>query len=417
MQIPYGLTAALPVPKRHAQMAVALHYADKSGYPRLKRQPLDDRKAMTLACYGPSLEQTWQTLQRPILSMSGATHWLAERGVIPDYHVDMDPRPHKVKHLDPPVSGVHYLMATVCHPNTWELLRGQQVTVWHTYSGKETYDWVEGIDEGSEVIHGGSTIGLTALHVAGVMGYRHFEIHGMDGSFNDDTRSKRHAGPHYGTIQQDGITWQAGGKTYQTSRIMSNAVAETLNAVANFPIFCVFHGDGLTQALIRKHDLPNACCADQLEKAQRVRSATAHILDSIVIKDGNQVLTSQLWDNLCGGPISDELLSDMAMLQALNESRRQKARYNTGSITIEQMAQLRALCLTMKPRVIVEVGTFIGNSTLALLADRIYTCDRNRFAPSRINPARRCSCTWRRRRRRRMCSFLMGASRSHPSRI
>lgn len=370
MQIPYGLVAAVDIYKREAQMALALQY----GYPRLQRQPIDDQKTLTLACYGPSLADTYQTMTRPILSMSGATRWLADRGIVPDYHIDMDPRPHKVHFLDPPIDGVHYLMATVCHPKTWELLKGQQVTLWHTYSAPRTYDWVASVDQDQLVIHGGSTIGLTALHLGGVLGYRHFEIHGMDGSFRDASRSARHAGPHPGTKQQDGITWQAGGVIYQTSKVMSNAVAETLNALANFPIFCVFHGQGLTQALVKEQNLPNACCADELEKADRVRKSYAHILDVLLPKAGDPAVTAQMWEQLCT-PIDPSLLTALQILRADNEKRRAKAKYNTGSITLAQMAQLRALCLKQQPKVIVEIGTFIGNSTLAMQAKQIYTCD------------------------------------------
>src|SRR5262245_63734243 len=135
-------------------------------------------------------------MTRPIMSMSGATKWLAERGVIADYHIDMDPRQNKVADVTPAVPGVHYIMASVCHPDVFKALAGQRVTLFHVYSGEMTYDWVAEMDTGQQVLRGGSTIGLTALHLGGYMGYRHFEIHGMDGSFSDLTRTRRHAGPH-----------------------------------------------------------------------------------------------------------------------------------------------------------------------------------------------------------------------------
>jgi hypothetical protein len=372
MKVPYQMVAATDLCRREAHMTLAL----QTGYPRLKQVPIDERASLTVACYGPSLEQTYQSMQRPILSMSGATRWLADRGIIPDYHLDMDPREHKVAFIDPPVPGVHYLMATVCHPTTWPKLAGQQVTLWHTYSAQHTYDWVNSMDHGELVIHGGSTIGLTALHVGGVLGYRHFEVHGMDGSFADDARSRRHAGTHPGTKQQDGITWDAGGKRYQTSRIMANAVTETLHAVANFPIFCVFHGEGLTQALLRERDLPTACCVDETEKAARLRTSCAHILDPIKPAEADPP-SAVFWDALCA-ETTPEVLAEMERIRVLTEPRRAQAKYNTGTVTLEQMAQLRTLCLRQQPKRIVEVGTFIGNSTLALQASkRLYTCDRD----------------------------------------
>src|SRR5215813_5494446 len=88
MKVPYAMVAAVDNFTRHAQMAAAMKY----NFPRLRQEPFDDTKILTLACYGPSLKDTWQTMKPPIMSMSGATQWLAERGVIADYHVAMDPR-------------------------------------------------------------------------------------------------------------------------------------------------------------------------------------------------------------------------------------------------------------------------------------------------------------------------------------
>lgn len=373
MKIPYPMVAAVENQKRHAQMAVAL----QANVPRLEQQPIDDSKSLTIAAYGPSLEDTWQTMTRPILAMSGATRWLADRGLIADFHADMDPRPNKVLDITPPVDGVHYLMATVCPPKTWDVLKGRHVTQWHVYSGEETYDWVGVNDNGALVIRGGSTIGLTALHVGGVLGYRHFEIHGMDGSFRDLSRAHRHAGPHTGHTQLDGITWDAGGVRYATSKIMSNAVAETKNALATFPIFCVFHGNGLTQALVREWNYPNACCADETAKAERIRRATAHIYDMALAdpKRGETPHTA-MWDTLA--PTLDlREEADLLRIRAMTEPLRAKAAYNTGSITLEQMRQLRAICLRWKPQRIAEIGAFIGNSTYSFTAPEIYTCDRD----------------------------------------
>jgi len=363
MKMPYPMVAAVATDIRHQQMEMAIQH----NFPRLQQAPIDESATLHIACYGPSLADTYKDLGRPILSMSGATRWLAERGIIADYHCDMDPRSTKILDIIPPIHGVHYLMASVCPPQTWWVLRDEKVTLWHAYSAPETYNWVAEHDDGNLVIRGGQTIGLTALHLGGLLGYRHFEIHGMDGSFRDLTRSERHAGPHYGTKQIDGITWQVFGVQYATSKIMSNAVTETLSTVKNMPIFCVFHGTGLTQALIRKKSYPNACCADEAEKANRIRRSTATVIDP----------TTRAWDRLYGG-LLDAGYEEMKLLRDVNERRRALAKYDTGSVTLGQMMQLRAISKTLKPSSIVaEVGTFIGNSTTAIIADRIYTCDRS----------------------------------------
>ena len=265
MKVPYQLVAAMSKDKRHEQMAEAL----KHGFPRIQPKAIDDEKVISIACYGPSLADTWEEIQRPIISVSGALHYLAERGIVPDYHVDMDPRPHKVRHIEPPVDGVHYIMASVSTPKTWEILKGQKVTLVHVYSNDGTEDWIRRNDPGQLMVRPGSTSGMAAMHIAGLLGYRRFEIHGMDGCLRD---GKRHAGPHYGH-PQGGITWQAGNKVYETSRIMSNACAEVINSFHIYPIFGVFHGEGLQQALIEEeYNLDNAARAGT-PKAELVRKA------------------------------------------------------------------------------------------------------------------------------------------------
>jgi hypothetical protein len=107
----------------------------------------------------------------------------------------------------------------------------------------------------------------------------------MDGSIRD---GRRHAGPHYGH-SQGGVTWQAGGVVYQTSQIMSNACAEVVNSCRMFPIFPVFHGQGLQQALIYEEtDLPNAAVAWDREKADKVRGMRMRIIGYYNAKDLSQ---------------------------------------------------------------------------------------------------------------------------------
>lgn len=265
MKVPYQLVAAVSKDRRHEQMAEAL----KTGFPRIQQQPIDDEKVISIACYGPSLADTWREIQRPIISVSGALHFLAERGVVPDYHVDMDPRPHKVRHITPPIDGVHYIMASVCPTETWDILKGQKVTLVHVYSSPNTEAWIGQNDPEQLMVRTGSTSGMAAMHIAGLLGYRRFEIHGMDGSIRD---GKRHAGPHYGH-PQGGITWDAGNKTYQTSRIMANACAEVINSFHTYPMLGVFHGEGLLQALIdEEYNLDNAA-VEGTPKAAMVRKA------------------------------------------------------------------------------------------------------------------------------------------------
>ena len=262
----YPMQPAVDQWTRHAYMLFAIH----EHFPRLQ-EALPHDGTLSIACYGPSLSETWPALQRPIVSVSGALKFLTDKGLVPDYHIAMDPRMDAVEHVTPAVNGVHYLMASVCHPKTWTVLLGQRITLWHAVSHKGiTAEWIEKNDPGQPIIHMGSHVGLGALHIGGMLGYRKFEIHGMDGSVRNN---QRHAGPHPGKAQKHDINWYVHQVPYQTSKVMANGVQEVMSALENYPILCVFHGHGLTQALVRKRQYLNACCADETEKADLLRTA------------------------------------------------------------------------------------------------------------------------------------------------
>jgi hypothetical protein len=374
MKIPYKMQAAVDVETRRQNMLAAIH----RDIPRLEQQPIDESTVMHIACYGPSLRDTWQDIKHPCISMSGATRFLAERGFIPDYHIDMDPRAHKIKQLIPPVEGVTYLIASVCAPIYFDTLKDQKILIWHCVSSTIDSDleWLSANDFDKLLVNTGSNIGLAAIQIGGILGARHFEVHGMDGSFGED--GARHAGEHFGKVQKPDTSWQSQGVKYTTTKIMANGVAEAINAMRAYPVFCVFHGQGLQQSLIEEENLANACTVRQTERAQFVRHARVHFPDYPIAPKAKNA-----WEAICFAEPEPSWLPELQQWWEIAEKRREKAENNTGSISLETGLLIRSVCAWRRPKVAIEVGTFIGKSTHALVADHIYTCDaRNDCFPA-----------------------------------
>lgn len=233
------LQGVLSNAERHAQMSQA------NGQ-MLKKRPKFNNKWASIVCYGPSLADTWKLIKRPIVTVSGAHDYLIRRGIVPDFHVDCDPREHKARMLQNPQSNTIYLMATVCHPKYWEVLKGHNVRLWHLINGDdlETVAWVlENHPEGANsMIGGGSTVGQRAMNVMAALGYRRFNVHGMDCSFTTD----RHAGPHFGK-EQAKIFVKAGNRVFQTTRQMLQAAIEMEQFIKTQDAEVAFFGDGLMQ--------------------------------------------------------------------------------------------------------------------------------------------------------------------------
>ena len=122
-------------------------------------------------------------------------------------------------------AGVRYLMASVCHPDWWAKLHGHSVKLWHLVNGDDfsTVAWVRQNDPDGlgSLIGGGSTVGMRALEVAAHMGFRRFDIYGMDCSFD----GPRHAGPHTGKPQQE-IQVSVNGKRFTTTPQLLQAARE-----------------------------------------------------------------------------------------------------------------------------------------------------------------------------------------------
>jgi hypothetical protein len=67
------LKGVLTNAERHDQMAKSMHL------PLLKKKGKFNDRRMTIACYGPSLADTWRQLKHPIMTVSGAHDYLVEK--------------------------------------------------------------------------------------------------------------------------------------------------------------------------------------------------------------------------------------------------------------------------------------------------------------------------------------------------
>lgn len=177
-----------------------------------------------LMCYGPSLEDTWesaidesQLLCSDIVSVSGAHDYLIERGIKPRYHVECDPRPHKADMMRLVDHNVEYLMASCCHPDVVKRLANSQLSIWHLDNGGDSGKRIQQIENPALLIRGGGSVGLRAISLMMAMGYRRFIIHGMDCSYRDDGTT--HAGKHTGK-KVNKIVVKCAGRQFISSPVM-----------------------------------------------------------------------------------------------------------------------------------------------------------------------------------------------------
>lgn len=140
----------------------------------------------------PSLEsQIWrirgyQNSGCAIFATNGAYKYLKESGIQPDGHVICDARSENVDFVPPPEDKtVLCFYASQTHRSVRKAA-GDRLTTWHRFS--DVYKEVVGDHPSKEVfVGGGSTVGLLAISVGYILGFRNFLIFGMDSSYAEDS--------------------------------------------------------------------------------------------------------------------------------------------------------------------------------------------------------------------------------------
>ena len=100
---------------------------------------------------------------------------------------------------------------------------------------------------------------------------------------------------------------------------------------------------------------------------------------------GRERFSKFFWD-IIDEKVSDVPWQEIEDMIAGRQEYRRKAEYNTGSLSVDDAAELYRLVKFFKPSTIAEVGTFIGVSTMAMyMADKyvsIDTCDMSNDIPN-----------------------------------
>jgi len=205
---------------------------------------------IAIVCYGPSLLETWEKIKdfKTIMTCSGAHKFLVEKGIIPTYHVEVDPRPHKVKLIGPPQEATEYLIASACHQNMFDHLEGFNVKLWHIFGVDE--DAMRLLPPDEWALTGGCSAGLRCLVLARFMGYRDLHIFGMDGSAG---ANGLHAAEHPNQSKDTAVV-TVNGKEFHTTAGFLEAARSTGREIDMLrDVTATFYGEGLTQELMKNH--------------------------------------------------------------------------------------------------------------------------------------------------------------------
>jgi len=235
-----ALPIAITTQDRIAHMAACV----AAKVPKMRHYPANASR-VSIVCYGPSLRDTYSQIKGPMCTVSGAHDWIINKGYLPSYHVEIDPRLHKLAMLEP-MPAVQYRIASVCHPAIWKHLLRQSVAYWHAAHDPETMQWIKDHDPMAPIVSGGSVAGLAAISVMHFHGYRKFDIYGMDCCLVD---GERHAGKHTGAFQPI-LRERFNGQEFFTTPQLLQAAHEVLHWRDRFNLDLTFHGPSMISAIV-----------------------------------------------------------------------------------------------------------------------------------------------------------------------
>jgi len=224
-----------------------IYAAIARGLPTISPGEITD-EPVAIACFGPSLNSTLDELRKfpKIMSMSGSHDVLLKNGIVPTWHLECDPRPHKAGFLQHPHKDTEYLISSCCHADVFNAVLDHKVKIWHLYGNEEMDNMPFIYPHNHWVLTGGSNVGLRAMVLARFFGHRQLHVFGMDCSF-ESAGGNTHASFHPNSTKfRTKVT--VGETDYITSAVFLQYSRQFFDEVAKLPdCKVILHGRGMLQ--------------------------------------------------------------------------------------------------------------------------------------------------------------------------
>ena len=220
-------------------------------------------KEIAIVGSGPSVKKVWKRIEGlkrkgvMILAVKGAHDFLIGKGVVPHAALAVDPQDHiwkcfrkKLPKGEP--NRPSYLIASQCHPSTFDYLEDQRVILWHLLATSSAE-----LLKGRIQIGGGSTSGSRAVSLSYMMGFRKLHLFGFDSCLDsgDPGALRKITGETYG--EEDGqkiMELVCEGKTFYADPAMAaqaNEIQDVFKMLEGAKIKA--YGKGLIQTVIKSN--------------------------------------------------------------------------------------------------------------------------------------------------------------------
>lgn len=195
-----------------------------------------------------------------IFSLNATHDWLIERGIVPDFHVLLDARKENAEFVRKPHNEVTYLIASQCHADVFDALEGQNVVLWTACfenHGQEIEFGMKFPGKPIMMVGGGATVGLKAMNLAYLWGFRKISMFGMDSSYRDN---ENHAYKQALNDKESKMPIHAAGKDFICAPWMAKQAMEFQNQyrqLSGLGCRIKVYGDGLIPWITRQLESDN----------------------------------------------------------------------------------------------------------------------------------------------------------------
>lgn len=208
---------------------------------------------LAIVAGGPSLDRyidKIKTFDR-IMVCGSAHDYLVSKGVIPHFAVACDAMQDSVDYYQNPQKETTYLLASQCHPDMFDNLKGHKIAMWHF---KGQLDDEEKHFGKEQAISWGCMTTVTAIQLSLILGFQELHFFGLDCSYIEDDHHAYDVGRYHADIDKQKQEFDLNGRKFLSTTAL---VAQAEN------IFVVFgshdgrylkgyvYGDGLLANIIR----------------------------------------------------------------------------------------------------------------------------------------------------------------------
>lgn len=209
---------------------------------------------LAICAGGPSLKDGLEAIRAhkqrgaKIVALNNVGSFLNQNGLVPDLLMILDARPENI--IFTRAEAKRYLLASQCDPSLFEALKDKDVHLFHAGICDEVRDVLEPYWETHPcvTIGGGGTVGLRAINIGIVSGYRKLHLYGYDSCYTEE----RHHAYSQGLNDLDNVQEvyvPLLDKTYLCSVWMSRQAAEfrdmVVPSIKEYGVKLFVHGTGL----------------------------------------------------------------------------------------------------------------------------------------------------------------------------